>query len=543
MTGKRILRTDYILYILIFAAFYMLNRFSFFITDDFYYAFIMQVGFPDNSSFVPIDSLADIWKSQCYAYFHHNGRFLVHSIVQLFCGILGMNVFVVFNSFMFVLLIAGITKCIRHYNGAYRFDIVLVTLLLFLTIPLFGKTYLGNISFAVNYLWTSCAVIWWYYFYISKKDANMVTNICLLFFSILVGSMQESFSIGVAGALGVYYLFNLKELKGTTAYLVLGFVLGSCVVILAPANFVRFASDPASSYTLKQQFLQMVRALLPLRMFWIMLLCVALLFVKKSRVECGVFLKKNAVLILASVTNIAFAAVVAMTGKHQLVSIELFSIVVVLSLLNNYCENLYAHESKLLLIFVIPLLALFVPIYMCRQSYYNAYQVLLSDARNANDGIIENSEYVRLCMGEPGWISERYAIRSQMSCGVNQRGLSLLLSNGKDDSIIKLILPDSQENIVNICVEENLVNDCVYKGKDTEYYVVRIRPCNLNEAKVLVYLQPGVMGRIIYKYVYQGVEVPDVKYTLPQSQMFNCDGYLYYAVLESSSIKTVAIGE
>jgi hypothetical protein len=75
---KNVLKVDILLYTIIFIAFYLLNRFSPFIADDFFYAFVMQEGFPGNSYFIPIENLSDILKSQAYAYLNYNGRVFVH---------------------------------------------------------------------------------------------------------------------------------------------------------------------------------------------------------------------------------------------------------------------------------------------------------------------------------------------------------------------------------------------------------------------------------------------------------------------------------
>ena len=541
MVFKKFWKTDYILYCFILVAFYLLNRFSLFITDDFYYAFIMHGNLPNHTSFVPIDNLADIWNSQCYAYFHHNGRFLVHSIVQLFCGILGIRVFAVFNSFIFVLLVAGITKCVRHYNGPCQCDVILATLLLFLFIPIFGKTYLGNISFAVNYLWTSCAVIWWYYFYISKKRLNKIANIALFVFSVLVGSMQESFSIGIAGALGIYYLFNIKELKGTKAYLVLGFILGSCLVVLAPANFVRFDNAPESSYSIKQKFLQIVRVGLSLRMFFIMILCFSLLLVKQSKEVFNDIFKRNAILILASIINVAFAALVAMKGKHQLVSVELFSILVVILLLYNFRTFVSENQLKLSWLCFAVLLMLYGPIYKCRQTYHDAYLTVVENAKHSKDGIVVGKEYESLCAGYSGWLAERFAMREQLSWDFNIKGLSLMLSNGNDSSLVKLILPDSLENIAELCIEENQVGNYVYKAKNLGYYVVRIKPDDLSNKKISLYLESGVLGKHFNKLVNKGSALPDKEYSMTKDNTCSFDDYLYHVVSSSSPIKTVIV--
>ena len=86
-----------IFFIIIGVAFYLQDSFSLFIIDDYMYAF-------KYGTYEPIRTLKDIFESQCDHYMQLNGRFLVHCVVQLFCGILGIEWFRIINTIMFVLL-------------------------------------------------------------------------------------------------------------------------------------------------------------------------------------------------------------------------------------------------------------------------------------------------------------------------------------------------------------------------------------------------------------------------------------------------------
>jgi len=276
-------------------------------------------------------------------------------------------------------------------------------------------------------------------------------------------------------------------------------------------------------------------------MFLVLVLCFFILLLRRNKKEISRIFSANAILIIASLINIAFAAIVAMKGKHQLVSVELFSTIVIISLFYNLRTFIAANEIKIFIFCSLAFLVLYGPIYKCRRAYYDAYQVMIENAKQAKDGMVVAKEYENLCVGYEGWLSERFAMRDQASWGFNKRGLSLVLSNGKDDSLIKFILPDTLENIARLCVEANKVDNNVYKGKSSDYYVVRIPPGELEGKKVSLYLQPGFVGRVVYKFMFKKGAIPDTEFTLTPDNTFYFENYLYYVVSYGSPIKAVTV--
>ena len=532
---------DLIVYLLIFIAFYLLNRFSLFITDDYYYAFVMKEGLYGDMIYEPIQNLSDIIRSQQYAYFNHNGRFIVHSIVQLFCGILGMKIFVIINSLVFLFLVIGMTRIVRYYRPTFHYyDVIINFLFLFLCIPLVGRTFLGNVSFSVNYLWTSCAIIWWYYLYLANRSNNIVVNCLLLLFSVFVGAMQESFSIGIAAALCIYYIFNFKQLKGVRLCLVLGFILGACIVTLAPANFTRFSSEQGGTFSLKQIALQIVRVLLSLRVSLLVVIILIIKLIRNYNNTCRMLINnKSVILIIACVVNIVFAAIIAMNGKHQLVCVELFSILVLILNIDFNIGKVWENELLIFICCILISIFIYVPIYKCREEYYTAHQILLEEAYECEEGIVVGDKYESLCFNSPGRFLDKYIMRDHY-WDFNRKGLSLFLTRGQDVSFIKSILPASIKTILASCVTENQIADCVYKADANNYYVVRVESENIEDCKAEVYLQPGFIGKFIYKYLNRATEGADCKdYPFRLANRFYYNGYWYVIVSDTSSIKSV----
>ena len=78
--------------------YYVMARLNLFVCDDFRYAFIQGTD-------KPVQTITDAISSQCHAYMFENGRFIVHTLVQCFAGIWGMEWLRVCNTLFFVVFI------------------------------------------------------------------------------------------------------------------------------------------------------------------------------------------------------------------------------------------------------------------------------------------------------------------------------------------------------------------------------------------------------------------------------------------------------
>ena len=74
----------------------------------------------------------------------------------------------------------------------------------------------------------------------SQKGFGIIGCVLLFLFGIICGAWQESFAIGIGGALGVCTLFRLKETTKETWWLLAGFALGLLTALLAPSNISRY---------------------------------------------------------------------------------------------------------------------------------------------------------------------------------------------------------------------------------------------------------------------------------------------------------------
>lgn len=322
--------------------------------------------------------------------------------------------------------------------------------------------------------------------------------------------------------------------------MILGFILGACLVVFAPANFSRFVNEQGGTFNIKQVFLQVIRTFLSLRVFWLMLLCLLVLLVRKPRQDFKLILKQHAVLIVASCINVLFAAIIAMNGKHQMVCVELLSTITVFSILTSAKVSI-CYERVLLLLSIAISLFMYGPILKCRSEFHAAHQNLLESARAATDGIVVGKEYERLCSEKSSWVADKYAMKDHY-WSFNRYGLSLILSNGLDASQIKAVLPDTPEAIINQCVEANKLQNRIYKADGANYYILMMSESEINSAEVLLYHRPGRFGKLLYKLIKSGADPSNAKViSIEGCNKFYKGDYWYVIISDSSPIDMVRI--
>lgn len=490
-----------ILYFIVFGfLFYLLNRFSPFINDDYYYVYIMKDGFFGNGIYEPIKNFRDIIQSQIWAYHNHNGRFIIHTIVQAFCGIWGKHSFQIVNSLIFVFLHIGFCKAISNLRNSKLIEPISFLFILFFT-PLIGITFLGNISCSVNYLWSSCAIVW-YILLIQNKKWNFNGNYIRLLFvgivSFICGALQESFSIGIVGALGLFVLLSKFKIEKTKYILILSFVLGCSILVFAPGNFVRLGQEKSCSIT--DFILRLIRVCLSLRAFWLFLLLIVTYYIKK-REETIKFLKTNYLLIVSACINIIFCVFIAITGKHQLVCIELFFVILSLKLIYEKYYTFISNQQKVIsltLLFLISLL--YIPVYYYRMQIYKSHENLMLEAKENVTGEIIAKEYEELCTSE-NWFVKNFC-RKDNYYTYNKIGLSLYLTKGKNPNFVKNVLPETRDYIKNLCVKENLINEYIYKDQYKNFYVAKVPSVlKIEDIKIKSLIEPGFIGRYLYKFI------------------------------------------
>ena len=206
--------------------------------DDFTYIF-------HQSTDLPITSLGELIDSNIWGYLNVNGRFLVHCFVQ---GCLNCYpLFYICSVLLFGVLIMSMTYLIRRATNRIKGDVIYIIVSITSLLPLTATLLYGTVAMTINYMWSAAIYTFFLSIYMHIKedgvDYSWWKNVLLLIFGLICGSWQESFCIGIAGALCIYHLINIRKLTPSLFCLIVGFGIGAAVLVFAPGNFVRLATE------------------------------------------------------------------------------------------------------------------------------------------------------------------------------------------------------------------------------------------------------------------------------------------------------------
>ncbi|MDE6006130.1 MAG: hypothetical protein K2G67_01055 [Muribaculaceae bacterium] len=189
---------------------------------------------------IPMRNLKDILISQINHYYIWNGRFIVHFIVQLFCGILGKILFSLCNAVMWVLLIREMAKLISKGRISVK-SLAISTLMCILIFG--GLTFTP--PFAINYVWVAYVDLLWlrYFFTWRRRHAGRIFLLAIL--SLIAGQLHEGFSIPICGGVLIWLISKKFKISKTQWLMGILYGIGAIILIAAPGNFSRLNETEA----------------------------------------------------------------------------------------------------------------------------------------------------------------------------------------------------------------------------------------------------------------------------------------------------------
>lgn len=539
MNNVKIPRQDLVFFIIVFIAFYLLDRFSPFIADDYSYRFFYDEGI---GKLKVVNSLKDAIVFQAHDYMTHNGRFIVHTLTAYFCGKLGVEWFRVINALIFVLFVYGVLKLIRNESGRRNIDKYLIAFVLFLFMPCPGMIWLGSIAMCINYLWTACAITYFMILYKAiaenKKTYNIGIKILFFFIGLLVGSLQESFSLGISAALFFYYCFNLKKFKNAVPYLVIGFWLGTLIVAFAPGNFVRMGqvNNLEGGFSLIKLFSNFSQVIFNAKLFVVLCLSLLVLLIK-NKFGFVKFISENILYVLTIVFCIVVSLII-FSGERQITCIELCSCILLIKLLYEYCSNFIESRCRLVNSFLIVLFcAFYIPIYTNRAFAYNSLEALYQKPV-VGQSIVFPEYWDHIRKLNANYFGSRFTQRLDFSERWMYPSFSNYLSNGKDSQLVTAILCEDKRTIVENYEKYN-VDGCYY-SKKYKYFVIR-GLVNTPITMFKEYYEPSTFLGKVKRIVLNRNDSVNCRNT-QVSSFFDDRQYRYY-ILNEKSYKVVGISK
>ena len=252
-------------------AFLLLNLCTWYYSDDYAYAFrLLADGTMDFSH--RVCGVVDVLVSQYHHYMLVHGRAIATGLNQWFLSLDNRGVFAVCNAAVFM----GYVYLAQRLSGRRGWGYtLLITALLFVCTRQFGDVFLWQ-SACVNYLWGGFFNLLFLLLLSCKKSRSFLWLLPLGLLAVVVGWMQECFSVGMSAALlilGVWRCIRKApvDVMGTT--MIVGYVTGSLLLILAPGTLLRMSRNEIDVHCLSTHFLaNALYVLTGLRIFWLYLL-------------------------------------------------------------------------------------------------------------------------------------------------------------------------------------------------------------------------------------------------------------------------------
>lgn len=436
--------------------------------DDYFYKFIVTDSTQtyhdqlDDGKHQLLESFGDVLVSQYNHYLGSNGRFIVHSIVQVCTGLLPLHIFPILNSVAFVMLLWVLIKLADKQERPL--NTVFTILALIIGAPVVMAVFMANISVSVNYLWSGAVVLWWYYMYerVMQREEELSQRliILLVILGIVAGSMHEGYSIGLCAGLLLYHLFNIRKLTLNQAMMIGAFGLGACFCIFAPSNFSRLGGQldlraEAKWFLLESYIFDS----------FVMLLIVVSIFARNKAIK---FVKGNIVLLIAFLTSICFSTLIVFTGAQQLTAIKLLSCILFLRLLYSF-DNKYVNIAKQLCVVAGLFLCVFTypRMYELRKNLGSSYNNLVEKALADKQRIIVDTEY-----DDAVYDVEQSRLAKYFNLvPINGDGnLSIHVTKGKSRNYIEGIIPLPMSIVEGKCRENRELNGVTHIRNNTYAY-------------------------------------------------------------------------
>ena len=337
-----------------------------------------------------VDGFLDSFESQCNHYLVMNGRFVVHFIVQCFCGFLGRDAFSIINTIVYVFFLLGCLQFLKLKNGLQS---VAALSVIWLGLPIL-YIFWYSIAFSVNYLWTSTALI--YYFilinrYIRKPFSGPNCVLLLLFIiSVVMGALHEGFSLPLSGALFFYILFNRKKVNRYIVFMSIGVWIGTLSVVLSPGIIGR-GSSALQDMDMADLLIMKLDVLRYSKRFFLLIIAVGCfwLYNRKETIE---FLSKRPIELLFVVLD--FLLVLAMPHYSQRIEfpLEMLSLLLLMELVY-ITVSLNIKQVYLSLLFCTMMIVHSVFTIYYAQLIKNEYEGIVNHFFQSDNGVVNYHNY------------------------------------------------------------------------------------------------------------------------------------------------------
>lgn len=300
------------------------------ISDEivYFYVFNEDKVLDSKTEFREITTFSDVLESQINHYKVVNGRAIVHTIEQIFSGIIGLEVFYILNVCVFLFVVYLIVKM---FLNKHKYSHWLFTIIVLLYLFSEQSNLWISINYSLNYLWPLCVTLLTLYFWNELrlgKKLSQITLILLPLLGLVTGWSNEALAVPLSSTIFMYYCINYRKFSSKIALLILPLWIGTAFLVLAPGNFVRMQRDAFVSTGNDLVFNLVCERLL------LILIILFLLFVVLNKIKIKEFIRNNNIYIGLFIVSFIFVLALGLMPGRTYISVELYSFILIIKLLS-----------------------------------------------------------------------------------------------------------------------------------------------------------------------------------------------------------------
>lgn len=304
----------------------------FYVNDDVFYQYVLGehvISSDDNdySDGNRVDSIKKLIISQKNHYLYTNGRAVVHTIVQIFAGMLGYRCWAFFVAFL-----TGLTiwLFVRYTcEGKWRENPLIYGLVVICYLYLYPSGDNGSfywLVFGMNYLFPMTMILIWLILLkkmVGGKEYKWpMKDIVIPVFSFLLGWTHEGFIVPLCGATFLYTLMNFRKINYSVLLMFISLWIGGLLLVCSPANYNRLG------HSMIANILNGIDLYVQLRLIWLIALSIMMLYFVRGKYAFSV-VGKTSIITLSFLISILFGFIAnntpwSMTGIQFYGSLLMF---------------------------------------------------------------------------------------------------------------------------------------------------------------------------------------------------------------------------
>lgn len=339
--------------------------------DDWRYSFIHGTGMTARTN-----SFIDSLHSQYSHYMTWGGRSVLHFIDE---NLLRLPILIsdLLNSLMFVILLVVVYLITNVKLGLNPLVFIITSLLIWIFQPAFGQSFLW-LTGSANYLWGTVIILSFIYFYVRSFMSPIANNsniqsIVFFFTGVVTGWTNENSVVGVIFLIFGIILYRKANNENVPKWFYsgwIGVIIGFCVMIMAPGNFVRMDGvldndvlyDTSRSLYYLSRFrdvcLNSYQVLVPLIFVYFLLLFVLPKRRKVSRRQYFI-----SILFLVASFISTFVMIMVPQFSLRVLTCPVTFIIISIGFMLNYLDYKNPFNKKIITLGIIGLVSYFIPYY------------------------------------------------------------------------------------------------------------------------------------------------------------------------------------